>query len=83
MVAGLGVDIRPLIAPAVARGGHVRVGLEDAPWGTPLTNRQWVEEAARLIRTNHGEPASAAEVRASLDAIDSRRENSSQSPQRR
>ena len=62
MVAGLGVDIRPLIAAAIARGGHVRVGLEDAPWGTPLTNRQWVDEATRLIRENHGEPASAAEV---------------------
>jgi 3-keto-5-aminohexanoate cleavage enzyme len=80
MVAGLGVDIRPLIAPAVGRGGHVRVGLEDAPWGTPLTNRQWVEEAARLIRRSRREPATAAEVRASLDRIDSRRRNSVQSP---
>ncbi len=41
MVAGLGVDIRKLIAPAVERGGHVRVGLEDAPWRTELSNRQW------------------------------------------
>ncbi|PPQ30080.1 BKACE family enzyme [Rhodopila globiformis] len=66
MVAGLGVDIRPLIAPAVARGGHVRVGLEDAPWGTGWSNRQWVEEAARLIRAAGGEPATAAQVRAGL-----------------
>ena len=73
MVAGLGVDIRPLIAAAVARGGHVRVGLEDAPWGTPLTNQQWVDEAVRLIRGSHREPASAAEVRVSLETIDSRR----------
>lgn len=50
MVAGLGVDIRPLIAPAVARGGHVRVGPEDAPRGSRLGNRQWVEEAARHPR---------------------------------
>ena len=50
MAAGLGVDIRPLIAPTVARGGHVRVGLEDAPWRTPLSNRRSVEEAARLVR---------------------------------
>jgi uncharacterized protein (DUF849 family) len=70
MVAGLGVDIRPLIEAAVTRGGHVRVGLEDAPWGTPLTNRQWVEEAARIIRSAGGEPASAAQVRASLKAVD-------------
>jgi uncharacterized protein (DUF849 family) len=68
MVAGLGVDIRPLIAPAVARGGHVRVGLEDAPWGTEWSNRQWVEEAARLIRVTGGEPATATQVRAHLAA---------------
>jgi uncharacterized protein (DUF849 family) len=66
MVAGLGVDIRPLIEPAIARGGHVRVGLEDAPWRTPLTNRQWVDEAARRIRMAGGEPATAADVRAAL-----------------
>jgi len=50
MVAGLGIDIRPLIAPAVPRGGHVRVGPEDAPRGSRLGNRQWVEEAARAFR---------------------------------
>jgi uncharacterized protein (DUF849 family) len=70
MVAGLGVDIRPLIVSAVARGGHVRVGLEDAPWRTSLTNLKWVQEAVRLIREAGCEPASAAEVRASLNAID-------------
>jgi uncharacterized protein (DUF849 family) len=66
MVAGLGVDIRPLIAPAVAQGGHVRVGLEDAPWRTPLTNQQWVDEATRRIRAAGGEPATAIDVRAAL-----------------
>ena len=66
MVAGLGVDIRPLIPHAVARQGHVRVGLEDAPWKTPMSNRQWVEAAAKLIRAAGSEPASAAEVRAHL-----------------
>jgi uncharacterized protein (DUF849 family) len=68
MVAGLGVDIRPLIAPAVERGGHVRVGLEDAPWRTPLTNRQWVDDAANRIREAGGEPATAVDVRAALAA---------------
>ena len=76
MVAGLGVDIRPLIEAAVARGGHVRVGLEDAPWGTPLTNQDWVREAACLIRSAGCEPASAAEVRAGLDAVDRARATS-------
>jgi hypothetical protein len=29
-----------LIGAAVSRGGHVRVGLEDAPGQTPMTNAQ-------------------------------------------
>ena len=65
MVAGLGVDIRPLVAAAAERGGHVRVGLEDAPWGTTIGNADWVEQAVRLVRQAGGEPATAAEVRAS------------------
>ncbi len=68
MVAGLGVDIRPLIAPAVARGGHVRVGLEDAPWRSELSNGQWVEAAARAIRAAGAEPASAMDARVALAA---------------
>jgi len=70
MVAGLGVDIRSLIAPAVARGGHIRVGLEDRPWGVRETNRGLVEEAVRLVRAEGGEPAAAAEVRAACAAMD-------------
>jgi len=70
MVAGLGVDIRPLIAPAVARGGHVRVGLEDRPWGVTETNRGLVEVAVGRVRAAGGEPATAAEVRAACAAID-------------
>lgn len=66
MVAGLGVDIRPLIAAAVERGGHVRVGLEDAPWRTALGNREWVEHAASQIRAAGAEPATPAQVRAAL-----------------
>ncbi len=49
MIAGLGVDIRPLIPAAVARGGMVRVGLEDAPLGTDMSNVEWVRAARRLI----------------------------------
>lgn len=69
MIAGLGVDIRPLIAETIRRGGHIRVGLEDAPFGTKRTNVQLVEEAARLIRANGAEPATVAEMRAALVAI--------------
>jgi 3-keto-5-aminohexanoate cleavage enzyme len=70
MVAGLGLDIRPLIAPAVARGGHIRVGLEDRPWGVRETNRALVEEAVRLVQAAGGQPASPAEVRAACAAAD-------------
>jgi 3-keto-5-aminohexanoate cleavage enzyme len=70
MVAGLGVDIRPLIEPAIARGGNIRVGLEDRPWGVRETNRGLVEEAVQLARAAGAEPATAAEVRAACAAID-------------
>jgi 3-keto-5-aminohexanoate cleavage enzyme len=69
MIAGLGVDIRPLIPETIRRGGHIRVGLEDAPFGTTQTNVQLVEEAARLVRSNGAEPATVAEMRASLAAL--------------
>lgn len=68
MIAGLGVDIRPLIPEAVARGGHIRVGLEDAPLGTEATNVALVEEAVRLVEAAGGTPASATETRQMLGA---------------
>ena len=70
MVAGLGVDIRPLIGPAVERGGHIRVGLEDRPWGVAESNRGLVEEAVRLVRAAGGEPATPAQVRRACAAAD-------------
>ena len=63
MVAGLGVDIRPLIPHAVARGGHVRVGLEDCPLGADTSNVALVEEAVRLIEAAGGELLSAAGIK--------------------
>ena len=62
-------DIRPLIGDAVMRGGHVRVGLEDAPLGTPMGNLAWVEEAVRIVRDHGAEPASAADMRQALALI--------------
>ena len=66
MIAGLAVDVRPLIAETVARGGHVRVGLEDAPLGTAIGNLAWVEDAVKRVRAAGAEPATAAEVRAAV-----------------
>ena len=68
MVAGLGVEIEPLIEAAVARGGHVRVGLEDAPMGCALSNQALTERARRLIATAGGALATASDVRAALKA---------------
>jgi 3-keto-5-aminohexanoate cleavage enzyme len=70
MIAGLGVNIKPLIAPAVERGGHIRVGLEDRPWGARETNVALVEEAVRMVHAAGGDPATAAEVRAACTAAD-------------
>jgi 3-keto-5-aminohexanoate cleavage enzyme len=72
MIAGLGVDIRPLIPAAVEREGHVRVGLEDMPWGASQTNRALVEEAVTIIRKAGGEPASASDVRSAMASLDQR-----------
>lgn len=70
MIAGLGVDIRPLIPSAVEREGHVRVGLEDMPWGATQKNHALVEEAAEIVRKAGGEPASASDVREAMRAFD-------------
>ena len=68
MVAGLGVEIEPLIRMAVERGGHVRVGLEDAPMGCALGNLELTRRAARMIEGAGGRLATTAEVRAGLKA---------------
>jgi 3-keto-5-aminohexanoate cleavage enzyme len=66
MIAAINADLRPLFAETIARGGHIRVGLEDAPFGTPATNLTLVEEAVRMVRENGAEPASPAEMRLAL-----------------
>ena len=67
MVSGLGVDVTPLILAVVARGGHLRVGLEDAPLGSTLSNVQWVERAVRAVETAGGTVASPSGMRQLLD----------------
>ena len=68
MVAGLGVEIQPLIDAVVKQGGHVRVGLEDAPMGYTTGNLELTQDAGRRIAEAGGRLATAAEVRASLKA---------------
>ena len=66
MVAGLTVDVLPLTQSVVAHGGHVRVGLEDAPLGSPRSNLEWVRAARAAIQSSGGTLASCAEVREAL-----------------
>ena len=66
MIAGLQVDIRPLVEDAVGRGVHVRVGLEDAPFGEAHSNPALVTEAAGLIARAGGTLAAPADVRKAL-----------------
>ena len=66
MVAGLAVELGPLIETAVERGGHVRVGLEDAPMGCALDNPSLVRQARERINRAGGTLASAGQVRERL-----------------
>jgi uncharacterized protein (DUF849 family) len=66
MVAGLAVDVLPLIPTVVALGGGVRVGLEDAPYGTSRSNVELVDAAVSAIQKAGSEPATTAAVRAEL-----------------
>ena len=71
MISGLGVDVSPLIGEAVVRGGHIRVGLEDALLGTPAstTNLGLVEDAVQLVLRYGAEPATPGDVRQALGAL--------------
>ncbi len=70
MVGGLSVDVVPLIPRVLTEGGHVRVGLEDAPFGSERSNVQWVEAAVTAIDNGGGVLATAADVRAVLAAVE-------------
>ena len=68
MVAGLGVDLGGLVEQAAVRGGHVRVGLEDAPFGCRESNPLLVREARQRVEQAGGRLASPREVRERLAA---------------
>ena len=76
MVAGLGVDIAPLIEVTLEKGGHLRTGLEDAPLGTGHTNSQLLDLALgahkafriRARACGRGSPSVAAHRLAPGDA---------------
>ncbi len=63
MIAGLLVGIEPLIEETVQNGGHIRVGLEDAPRNDGRNNLQWVNFAVEGIEAAGGQVAAATDVR--------------------
>ncbi len=69
MAAGLGADIRVLYPAVLRLGGHLRVGLEDAPLGTREGNGWWLETALAAVAAQGDRPASAAQVRRDLKAL--------------
>ena len=66
MVAGAETDILPLMPLIAERGGHVRVGLEDANPESQRTNVEWVEAALAAITQAGGEPATPNDLRREL-----------------
>ena len=54
MIASLLVGIEPLIEEAAQNGGHIRVGLEDAPRNDGRNNLQWVNFAVEGIEAAGG-----------------------------
>ncbi|MGO4816028.1 3-keto-5-aminohexanoate cleavage protein, partial [Cupriavidus sp. 2MCAB6] len=53
---------------AVARGVHVRAGLEDAPFGETRNNAALIAEAVKRVEAAGGRVVGAADVRADLAA---------------
>lgn len=65
MLSGLDADIEPVMAPALELGAHLRVGLEDAPFGCDKSNLQLVSRAVQMIQSSGKDLACVAEIRAS------------------
>jgi uncharacterized protein (DUF849 family) len=57
MIAGLGVELSRIVDETLALGGHLRVGLEDAPLGTERSNQELVEEILGRVRAGGLDPA--------------------------
>ena len=66
MIAGLQVNLLPLIDGAVSLGGHVRVGLEDAPFGSDWSNMRWTEAAIKEILRSGADVMTVDQVRNSM-----------------
>jgi uncharacterized protein (DUF849 family) len=66
MVAGLRADIRPLYEACLQRGGHLRVGLEDAAFHSQLGNAALTQNAVDVINRSGRIVGTASQLRAQL-----------------
>jgi uncharacterized protein (DUF849 family) len=64
MLSGLDAQVEQLIEPAVDLGAHIRVGLEDAPFGSQRSNLDLLESAVSIIGSAGRNLATAKEVQA-------------------
>ena len=64
MMSGLDANVEAMIVPAISLGAHIRVGLEDAPFGASMSNLAYTEQAAAIIQREGYNLASADQVRA-------------------
>ncbi len=64
MASGLDADISKIAIYAINKGYHLRVGLEDAPFGTDRSNIELVQDALAMIEKCGRRPMSAEELRA-------------------
>jgi len=65
MISGLDANVDAVLPLALELGAHIRVGLEDAPFGCQKNNVELVEQAIRLIDKSPRSLAGTEEVRAS------------------
>ena len=68
MAAGLRVELEPILDDVLRQGGHVRVGLEDAPFDSPIGNVAFTMQAAHRITSSGYRLGSAEELRLAVRA---------------
>jgi 3-keto-5-aminohexanoate cleavage enzyme len=66
MVAGLRADIKPLYKACLRRGGHLRVGLEDAAFQSPIGNADLTQNAVDVINRSGRIVGTAPQLRQRL-----------------
>ena len=65
MISELNADVTSIVPDALKLGAHLRVGLEDAPFGTSKTNLELTQQAVAMIQDSGRSLASTTEIRAS------------------